>query len=87
MAKKDWYDKQKFPLYEIEWDDAASDGQWGSVEHHRGEGIAKCRTVGYLTLNEKTHVQVVQSLSHFGGVDSSMSIPRGCVTKMRKIRQ
>ncbi len=86
MPQKDWYDNRKFPLYEIEWDDAASDGKWSSLEYHRDQGVAKCRSVGYLTVNEKTHVQVVQSVSHFGGVTDSISIPRSSVTKMRKIR-
>ena len=86
MPRKNWYKRRDFPIFEIEWDDAASDSKWAEIRYHQEGGVANCRTVGYLTAYEKTHIQVAQSLSSLGHAADSMCIPRGCVTRIRKVR-
>lgn len=80
-------DIRKLPLVEIVWHDSAAGGGWNSLSSYRNEKkTLQIRTVGWLTKNTNSEVQVVQSISQDGKVADSMTIPRVCIRKTRRLR-
>ena len=78
----------KFPIVEVIWTDAcASDNSWTPPDDLIEDNtVANCTTVGYLTKDTETEVQVIQSVCGSEGGEA-MSIPRGCVTKVRRLNE
>lgn len=71
---------------EIEWiDSKAGPNEW---EHREGlEPLqpVKCKTIGFLLEDAAAHKTVSQSLSA-SQVHGRISIPTGCIVKIRKLR-
>lgn len=81
--------KIKWPLtklIEVEWDDAAVKGKWCGMATYEECEPCRCRTVGYLLKADQRRVVIIQNQSRDGDVSDSMTIPRGCVRKMRKLK-
>lgn len=79
---------EKWPqktIVEVSWLDACVQGKWGRKDDYLKEGPMLCRTAGYLLKKDKSVVIIVQSQSVAGGVADSMTIPRSCVTKIRRL--
>lgn len=80
-------DLLKMPLVEIVWDDAATSGRWLSLKTYiEDRGIVECRAAGYMTKKNAREVQVVQQISKEGDVSDSVTIPRSCVKRIRRLR-
>ena len=80
LAKCD--DIHKLPLVRVLWVDTCSAGTWASLDEYRKKGALNTQSVGFLTRNDKTCVQVVQSISTNDSLNDSITIPRGCVVKV-----
>lgn len=71
-------------IVEIEWEDAYHNAGWTWKSRARKEdGIARCRTVGYLLKSNFREVTVYQSSSDSDNIDSTMSIPKKCIKNLR----
>ncbi len=84
--------KPVYPLtkiVEVFWVDSASRGRWDSLEGYRGQRPALCKTCGYLVDESNEHITVALSqgdtTSMVSTVLDSICIPRGCVTKIRRL--
>ncbi len=79
----------KLPIYQIDWNDAGLTTGWQAldgVEH----GTSKVRSVGYLIEKTDKHVALAQSLATTSTktklVDAIMTIPRGWITRMKRLK-
>lgn len=79
MSKKEFH---KFPLVEVEWVDSCSQGRWGSLDNY-DTNPTKCRSSGYLRHKDKKSIQLIQTHNEDKSILDSITIPRGCVTKIR----
>ena len=75
--------KRDEPL-EILWRDACSNDGWRSSE--KKEKVMKVTTIGYLLHEEKDSISVVQNLGE-GTISCSMTIPKECITSMKRFRR
>ena len=75
-------DIRKLPLVRVLWVDACSGGSWEPLAECRKKGVLNSQSVGYLTRNDKTCVQMVQSISENGTLSDSITIPRRCIVKV-----
>ena len=76
--------KKDEPL-EILWRDSASNDSWGSSD--RKGRVLTVMTVGYLFHDEKDHVSVVQNVCDNEDSSCLMTIPRECITGMKRFRR
>ena len=70
----------------IEWEDSCSETGW----HRKDAGIdvaAKCITVGFLTCEDNDKVVIsLSSCLTTGNIGDTMTIPRGCIKRIRKLK-
>jgi len=73
---------------EVTWADAKSVTFWAPLDEHQANEPATVKSIGYLSVNDTKVVQIVQSVQQApdGLVADSLSIPRGWVTKIRRLR-
>lgn len=71
----------KYPIVYIEWDDSFTTTSWGDLEEVQKIERAKCLSVGFLVSETKKEITLAQSLGEEGGVNGSITVPRGCITK------
>lgn len=76
----------RLPLVEVKWRDARTDGGWKALSAHRATHTIECLTVGRLTKADRREVQVAQSISEVGDLSDTMTIPRGEVIAVRRLR-
>jgi hypothetical protein len=70
-------------LYLIEWDDTHTEAEWVSTEIDLT--TAKCWTIGTILKETDSYVEVIASRC-IGGMKLQMiAIPKGCITRMRRI--
>lgn len=84
---------EKRRLVFVEWEDACgpSSGAWEFVRDLTEHAQYRCWSVGWITLESKTHISVSP---HFGNIHSPdgeqmlgvMHIPRAMIRKMRTLR-
>lgn len=72
-------------LVEVEWEDSNSHGNWGSKDEYAKLTTAQCRSVGYLLRSDRKEIHLVQSVDTKGKMADSISIPRGCVRRIKRI--
>lgn len=76
----------KYNLVHVEWDDSTNTPpDW----HKIGSSIlkpAKCVSVGYIVYECKRYITLAQSLTDGGDCSNIFTIPRGCITRTRKIK-
>ena len=77
---------KKLQLVEVEWTDAQIGGGWNTRERYADKGIAKCRTAGYLLVRDKRSITIMQNVCDDGTVSDSMTIPAGCVKRVRRLK-
>lgn len=66
----------------IEWVDSSSNSGW----HEPGnEDIAHCITVGVVYSENSERITLFTSKSHFGNHCDSISIPKVCIKRIRKL--
>ena len=76
--------KKKFRLVEVTWIDSAFNQGWRLPKFYVPP--AECKTVGYLTHDEKDFINVAMNVNDEGGWGEAMAIPRVCVRKIRRVR-
>ena len=69
----------------INWVDSNVTHGW-RVDDCSGSNIAHCRTVGLLKAENEKEVTVALGDSDCGSVLETITIPRGCITSIRKLR-
>jgi hypothetical protein len=79
--------RPRWPLVEVEWLDAHACGGWETPATYRADAPAVCCSVGYLLHRTRAALTLVQSCGlTTGEVTDALTIPRGCVRKMRRLR-
>jgi hypothetical protein len=82
---------QKFPesnLVEVDWRDSASRGRWDTLDNYKKEVPALCRSAGYMIV-KNTRVVILlqtQSINTLNDALDAITIPRGCITRIRKLK-
>ena len=70
----------------VEWDDSFVNTDWHPIGKGY-EGISECVTFGVLIEEGAKSVTVVPSISNTSGqVVGTMSIPRGCIKRIRSLK-
>jgi hypothetical protein len=74
-----------------EWTDSASTGRWDTPEAYArraGENTGPIRSVGWINRKDHKVVQLVQTQSGANGdVVDAITIPRGCIRSIRRLRR
>lgn len=81
--------KPKYPLVLVDWEDAGADALSGWMDSEEAEHVDgfPAQTAGFLVRSDKTHVAIAQSIARNGGkVSLLMVIPRGCITRIKKLK-
>jgi hypothetical protein len=73
---------------EVEFEDACASGSWRQMaDHRKDDHPSRCRSIGYLLEKTRTYVTVAQSQAReTQNVSDTMSIPRGAIVAIRKLR-
>ena len=72
-----------YPTVRVECVDAVINCAWDTVAAYVKHKCVDCVSVGFLTKNTKTEIQVVQSINSLGKVLDSMTIPKAWVKNVR----
>jgi hypothetical protein len=74
----------------VEWEDSASSGRWGTRDDYHKKAkssLGPIRSVGWLNRSDRTAVQLLQSQSAANGdVADAVTIPRGCVRRIIRLK-
>jgi hypothetical protein len=73
-------------VVEVEWRDAHSDGGWASRDEYEACTASVVRSVGYVLKRGREALTLVQSQDQSGEVCDSITIPLGCVRRVRRLR-
>jgi len=80
-------DLRSMPKVEIVWIDSCTSGRWRTLDDYQdNEGLVECHSIGYMTKKNKKEVQVVQQISREARVADSITIPRSCIKKIRRLK-
>ena len=73
---------------EVTWADATSVTAWATLDEHQAVEPRVVKSAGYLSRADKSSVQIVQSVQQDpdGLVGDSLTIPRGWVKRIRRLR-
>jgi len=69
----------------VEWDDSNVIHGW-RVDNGNMDEVAHCRTVGILVSESETSVTVAFGESDCHSVMETITIPKGCITAIRRLR-
>ena len=69
----------------IEWDDSNVTHGW-RLDDCSGDRIVHCRTVGILKDEDEMQITVAFSDSDYGSVMETITIPKGCIIAIKKLR-
>ena len=73
-------------IIRVDWEDSASGGGWNRLDDFKDRhGTLSCQSVGYVAKSDKDVVMLVQSVCENGDVNDSISIPRKCIKRVRRI--
>lgn len=81
--------KTRYPAVEVEWTDTYTDGGWAYIKDHVKKVRAPLliRSVGYLLERNARTIILTQQLDEaFGKASDTVTIPRGCVYRVRRLR-
>ncbi len=72
----------------IDWLDTASpeSSNWKDTDDDTLDGVARVRSVGYLAYKDKTQLIIIQTVSDDGGFFGELAIPKGCITKITRLK-
>jgi hypothetical protein len=75
----------KHHAYIVTWNDSATTRGWRAMdERHRASTIT---SVGWVFRETKDEITMTCGISDCGNVVDALTIPRTCITKMRKLPQ
>jgi hypothetical protein len=72
-------------MVKVDWVDSNSRHGWEQEDIYENS-VAPCRTVGILKENHRNFVAIAQSDSSLGSKMNNITIPRGCIVRIRKLR-
>lgn len=72
---------------EVEWEDACQSSGWGRPPDPR-DALERMvvRSRGFLVHDDRHHVVVAQSVASNGQLADVLTIPRGCIRRMKRAR-
>jgi hypothetical protein len=70
----------------VEWVDSNVTHGWREGESVAFDSIARCRTVGIVKIDDREKIVLAFGDSESGMVLETISIPKGCVVKVRSLR-
>lgn len=80
----------KYKYAVVEWDDTMTSTPWRTLDSARALRPARCRSLGAVIEYSKTVIKLAQSVQlDEAGMDQIMdviTIPRGCVHKIKLLR-
>ena len=82
--------KPKYPMVLVEWVDSCSPSRvWGTAESLRTYNPVTVKSVGFLVKDDKRGITIVQGLGAESDPDAClpMAIPRGCVKKIKRLKE
>ena len=71
---------------EVTWEDATSLDPWTEMDEARDLETAKCTTIGYLIFKDNERVVIASNVSEDDEAFGITCIPRGCITKIKKLK-
>jgi len=74
---------------EIFWHDILSVSAWRSEEEASKVGAAKCKSLGYFLNEDDEFIRISSCVGHddeLGNERNVTIIPKGCITKIRRLR-
>ncbi len=70
----------------IKWVDSKVIHGWREGEDTRFDDVAYCETVGFLQYEDKEKVTITFGSSDSAFIMETITIPRGCIKSVRKLR-
>jgi len=80
---------QKWQMVEIHWDDSVHTNGWKHEEDVDFDDVfLQHLSIGYFVNSSKRAITICQNRSDQGdtNIDAIMSIPKGCIRKLRKLK-
>lgn len=75
---------RKFQLVRVRWLDSASHLGWQS--HAEDHEVSTVESIGWLVKESKEQLTITHSFSDNRDVMDALSIPRGCILKVMKLK-
>jgi hypothetical protein len=81
--------KEKYPIVEVEWTDAAADIGWKMLDDYKGDiHQHPCFSVGFLFEKGKGGVKLLQTANPYDGTGTELLfVPKGMIKRVRIIRR
>jgi hypothetical protein len=72
----------------VDWIDSCSFSRqsWRGIDESEQLTPSKISSVGWLLVDEKTHIVLTGSVDEEDHAHGCHTIPRGCITKMRRLK-
>ncbi len=70
----------------IKWADSKVMHGWRESEDTTYDDVAHCQTVGFLQYEDSEKVTITFGSSDSGFIMETITIPRGCIKSVRKLR-
>ena len=78
--------KESIQMVLVEWLDSNVTHGWRVEDTVNIDDVAHCRTVGILKAEDETKVTLALGDSDCGSVMETITIPKGCITSIKKLR-
>lgn len=75
-------------LVRVDWVDSCSFSrqQWRSIDESKGLEPSKIQSVGFVLSEDKEHIVLTGSLDEEDHANGCHTIPRGCITKITRLK-
>ena len=80
-------DLRKLPLVEVTWKDACGNSRWMSYSEAKECETLETKTLGRLVHRGARKLVVCGTIADNGTVNDTTTIPRGWVTKVRRLKE
>lgn len=80
-------DLRKLPLVEVTWKDASGNSRWQTLEEAAQSDLIECRTSGRIVSRNAKKLVLCSTINSNGTVNDTTTIPRGWVTKVRRLKE
>ncbi len=78
--------KKEKKLVLVEWNDSKINYDNWRPDDCSEDNVAHCRTVGILKAEDTEKITIASSDSDSGFVSVTITIPKGCITKIKELR-